>query len=30
MADVDVNPFGEHEWRTNDHTETGEDIPFTQ
>ena len=30
MADVDINPFGEHELRTDDHTETGENIPFTQ
>ena len=29
MADVDINPFGEHESRTDDHTETGENIPFT-
>ena len=26
MADVDIDPFGEHESRTDDHTETG---PFT-
>ena len=29
MADVDIDPFREHEWRTDDHTETGENIPFT-
>ena len=29
MADVDIHPFGEHESRTDDHTETGENIPFT-
>ena len=29
MADIDINPFGEHELRTDDHTETGENIPFT-
>ena len=29
MADIDINPFGEHESRTDDHTETGENIPFT-
>ena len=32
MADVDTDPFGEHdktESRTDDHTETGENIPFT-
>ena len=32
MADVDFDPFGEHdrtESRTDDHTETGENIPFT-
>ena len=28
MADVDIDPFGEHESRTDDHTETGENIPF--
>ena len=27
MADVDIDPFGEHESRTD---ETGENIPFTQ
>ena len=29
MADVDIDPFGEHESRTDDHTETGENISFT-
>ena len=29
MADVDIDPFGEHESRTDDSTETGENIPFT-
>ena len=29
MADIDIDPFGEHELRTDDHTETGENIPFT-
>ena len=29
MADVDINSFEEHESRTDDHTETGENIPFT-
>ena len=29
MADVDIDPSGEHESRTDDHTETGENIPFT-
>ena len=24
MADIDIDPFGEHESRTDDHTETGE------
>ena len=28
MADVDIDPFGEHESRTDGHTETGENIPF--
>ena len=28
MADVEIDPFGEHELRTDDHTETGENIPF--
>ena len=30
MADVDIDPFGEHELRTDDNTETGENIPFTE
>ena len=29
MADIDIDLFGEHESRTNDHTETSENIPFT-
>ena len=32
MADIDIDPLGEHdrtESRTDDHTETGENIPFT-
>ena len=29
MTDVDIDPFGEHESRTDDHIETGENIPFT-
>ena len=29
MADVDIDPFGEHESRTDDSTETGENIQFT-
>ena len=29
MADVDIDPFGEHESRPDDHTETSENIPFT-
>ena len=29
MADVDIDPFGEHESTTDDHTETGENVPFT-
>ena len=32
MADVDIDPFGEHdrtESRPDDHTETGKNIPFT-
>ena len=29
MADIDIDPFGEHESRTDDHTETCENIPFT-
>ena len=30
MADIDIDPFGEHESRPDDNTETGENIPFTQ
>ena len=26
MADVDIDPFGEHESRTDDHTDTGENF----
>ena len=29
MADVDIDPFGEHESRPDNNTETGENIPFT-
>ena len=29
MADVDIDPFGEHKSRPDDNTETGENIPFT-
>ena len=29
MAAIDIDPFGEHESRTDDNTETGENIPFT-
>ena len=29
MADIDIDPFGEHESRTDDHTDTGGNIPFT-
>ena len=29
MVDVDIDPFGEHESRTDNHTETGENIPLT-
>ena len=29
MADVDIDPFGEHDSRPDDNTETGENIPFT-
>ena len=29
MADLDIDPFGEHESRTDNHTEIGENIPFT-
>ena len=28
MADIDIDPFGEHESRPDDNTETGENIPF--
>ena len=28
MADVDIDPFREHESRPDDHTDTGENIPF--
>ena len=29
MADIDIDPFGEHESRTDDdHTGTGENIPL--
>ena len=28
MADVDIDPFGEHESRTDDHTDTSENIPL--
>ena len=28
MADIDIDPFGEHESRTHDHTDTGENIPL--
>ena len=28
MADIDIDPFGEHESRTDDHTDTGENIPL--
>ena len=28
MADVDIDPFGEHESRTDDHTDTDENIPL--
>ena len=28
MADVDIDPFGEHESRPDDHTDTGENIPL--
>ena len=28
MADVDIDPFGEHESRPDDNTETDENIPF--
>ena len=29
MADIDIDPFGEHESRPDDNTETSENIPFT-
>ena len=29
MADIDIDPFGDHESRPDDNTETGENIPFT-
>ena len=29
MADVDIDPFEEHQSRTDDNIETGENIPFT-
>ena len=29
MADVDIDPFEEHESRPDDNTVTGENIPFT-
>ena len=29
MADIDIDPFGEHESRTDDNAETGENIQFT-
>ena len=29
MADIDIDPFGEHESRPDDNTETGENIAFT-
>ena len=29
MADVDIDPFGEHESRPDNNTETGENISFT-
>ena len=28
MADVDIDPFGEHKSRPDDHTDTGENIPL--
>ena len=30
MADIDIDPFGEHESRPDDNTETGENILFTK
>ena len=29
MADVDIDPFCEHESRPDDHTDTGENIPLS-
>ena len=29
MADIDIDPFQEHESKTHDHTEMSENIPFT-
>ena len=29
MANIDIDPFGEHESRTDNNTETDENIPFT-
>ena len=29
MADIDIDPFGEHESRPDGNTEIGENIPFT-
>ena len=29
MADIDIDPFGEHKSRTDDNTETGENISLT-
>ena len=29
MADIDIDPFGEHESRTDNHTQTDENFPFT-
>ena len=28
MADIDTDPFGEHKSRSDDHTDTGENIPL--
>ena len=28
MADIDIDPFGEHESRPDDHTDTSENIPL--
>ena len=30
MADIDIDPFGEHESRPDNHTDTGENIPLSQ